>query len=123
MFFKIGVPQKFCNRKTPALESLFNEFADLKVCNFIKKGFQNRCFPMNIAKFLRTAFLIGHLRWVLLSVLGIFRPSLLNQKHNVGWFLLKMFVDIPRVCSLHNSRNYCNTFILIHLQKRKTCPK
>ena len=28
----------------------------LKVCNFIKKRFQHRCFPVYIAKFLRTAF-------------------------------------------------------------------
>ena len=25
------------------------------------------------------------------------RPSLLNQKHNVGWFLLRMFVDLGKV--------------------------
>ena len=28
----------------------------LKACNFIKKRFQHRCFPVYIAKFLRTAF-------------------------------------------------------------------
>ena len=25
----------------------------------------------------------------------------LNKKHSVGWFLLKRFVDLFRVCSLH----------------------
>ena len=52
MFFEIGVV-KVCNihRKTPVLESLFNEVACLETCNFIKKRFQHRCFPMNIAKF------------------------------------------------------------------------
>ena len=40
-------------------------FADVlqnscKACNFIKKRFQHRCcFPVNIAKFLRTAFFIN----------------------------------------------------------------
>ena len=36
-----------------------------KACNFIKKRLQYRCFQVNTAKFLRTAFL-EHLRWVLL---------------------------------------------------------
>ena len=34
------------------LESLFNKVAGLKACNFIKKRFQHRCFPVNILKFL-----------------------------------------------------------------------
>ena len=54
---------KICNihKKTPVLEPLFN--------NFIKNRPQhNRCFHVNIAKFLRTAFTIEHLRWLLLIV-------------------------------------------------------
>ena len=43
MFFKTGV--------------LFNKVAGLQDCKFIKKRYQHRCFPVNIAKFLRTAFL------------------------------------------------------------------
>ena len=35
-----------CSQKTPVFESLFN-----------KAGAQHRCFPVNIAKFLRTVFL------------------------------------------------------------------
>ena len=50
-----------------------------------------------------------------------------NQKHNVEWFLLKRFVNLVRVCSLHMyvlfSRNQPNIFLLINLQKTKTCPK
>ena len=40
-----------CNihRKTAVLESLL-------ACNFIKKRLQHRCFLVNIAKFLKTAF-------------------------------------------------------------------
>ena len=37
-----------------------------KVCCFIKKRLQYRCFPQYIAKFLRTAFLIDHLWWLFL---------------------------------------------------------
>ena len=29
----------------------------LKACNFIKKRLQHKCFPVNIANFLKTAFL------------------------------------------------------------------
>ena len=43
--------------KTSVLDSLFYKFAGLQACNFIKKRFQRRCFPVNIAKFFRTIFL------------------------------------------------------------------
>ena len=36
------------------LKSLFYKVADREACNFIKKRLQNRCFPVNIVKFLRT---------------------------------------------------------------------
>ena len=45
------------DRKTHVLGSLFNNNAGLKACNFMKKRLQYRCFPVNIAKFLRTHFL------------------------------------------------------------------
>ena len=32
--------------------------------NFIERRFRHRCFPVNIAKFLRAAFFIEHLRWM-----------------------------------------------------------
>ena len=35
-------------------------------CTFIKKRLQHRCFPVNIEQFLRTAFFIEHLWWLLL---------------------------------------------------------
>ena len=36
---------------------------------FIKKTLQHRYFSVNIAKFLKTAFFIEHLRWLLLAIL------------------------------------------------------
>ena len=39
------------------LKSLLNKGAGRKVCNFIKKRLQHRCFPVNIGKFLRTPIL------------------------------------------------------------------
>ena len=43
------------------LESVFNKV-------IIKKRLQYRCFPANIAKFLRTAFYNEHLRWLELLI-------------------------------------------------------
>ena len=52
---KIYVLKNFANStgKKPILESLFNKVAGLQACIFIKKRFQHRCFPVNIAKSLR----------------------------------------------------------------------
>ena len=36
----------------------------------LKKGLWHRCFPVNFVKFLRTLFLIEHLRWLLLFIDG-----------------------------------------------------
>ena len=49
--FRSSRSQILCNihRKTPVLESL--------ACSLIKKRLQDRCFPMNVAKFLGIAFL------------------------------------------------------------------
>ena len=37
------------------------DFEGLKTCIFIKKRLQHKYFPVNIAKFLRTAFFIENL--------------------------------------------------------------
>ena len=58
------------------------------------------------------------------SVLYICRPSFINQKHNVEWFLLKRFAHVWRACSLHIiSRNYSDSFLLINMQIAKACSK
>ena len=54
---KCSVKYRKFNRKTPVLESLFNNVEGLQACNFIKKIFQHWCFPMKFAKFLRTPIL------------------------------------------------------------------
>ena len=57
MFFKIGILENFAifiHRKTPVLKSLFNKVAGLTASNFIRKTLKHRCFPVNIAKRLRT---------------------------------------------------------------------
>ena len=62
---KTDTLKRFCNihRKTPVLESLFNDVASLKVHNFVRKRLHQICFLVkNIAKFFRTAFK-EHLFW------------------------------------------------------------
>ena len=60
--------QKFrqIHRKTPVSQSFFKKSCRSQACNFIKKTLQHMCFPVNLAKFLRTPFFIEHLRWLLL---------------------------------------------------------
>ena len=61
MFFKTGVLKNFAMFPGKSLcWSLI-----LIIC-FIKKILQHRCFPVNIAEFLKTALFIEHLRWLLL---------------------------------------------------------
>ena len=50
--------------KTPVLESLLNKVAGLKACNVIKKRLQRRCFSVYFTKYLKTPFLMEHLRWL-----------------------------------------------------------
>ena len=51
-YFAIFTEKHKC-RKTP----LFDKATGLHISNFIKKRLQQLCFPLNIAKFLRTVFL------------------------------------------------------------------
>ena len=59
VFSKKGGLDNFAkmHRKITVLESLFNKFTAMEVCNFFKKTLQHKCFPLNFAKFLRTPFL------------------------------------------------------------------
>ena len=46
----------------------FQEIVGLEPSKSIKRRRQHRCFPVNIAKFLRTAFPIEQLWWLLLEL-------------------------------------------------------
>ena len=66
------------------LEYFFNEVEDFQACNSIKKRLQHRSFPVNIAKFLRTAFFIEHLHgcFYKCSVKKLFRKVLqISSEH------------------------------------------
>ena len=43
------------------MESLFNKIAGFQACKFIEKRLQHWCFPVHIAKFLRTPILKSNL--------------------------------------------------------------
>ena len=78
------------------LESLFN--LGLKTYNFTKKRLQHRSFPVKIAKFFRTAFLVKHFRWLLLNWLVITFDSLkitLKIVKNIHWFKLPLLTIVP----------------------------
>ena len=91
MFLKIGFLKNFAifTGKAPVLESLLNKVASLQDCNFIKKRPQHRCFPVNIARFLRKAYIIEYL-WQLLLI--VFNPYLAN----VPFLLL---LNMPKILS------------------------
>ena len=78
-FIQKQPPEVFCkkkvflkllqfHRKTPVLECLFNNVAGLEPCNFIKKILRHWCFPVKVAKFLRTAILNNICKRLLLFV-------------------------------------------------------
>ena len=46
----------------------FNKVTGLRPATLLKRRLWHRCFSVNFAKFLRTLFLIEHLRWLLLSL-------------------------------------------------------
>ena len=51
----------------PVLKSFFN-LGLLQACHFIKKRLQHRCFPVNIATFLKTPTLTNICEWLLLKL-------------------------------------------------------
>ena len=57
--FNMQPPKVFCKKRF--LKNLTNFTVYLQASNSIKKRRQDRCLPMNFAKFLTTALLIEHL--------------------------------------------------------------
>ena len=77
----------------------------LEDCSCITKRFQHKYFLVNIVKFLQTPILKNICERLLLYICW----PLLNRKHNMEWFLLRMFVDLVRTYFLLIvSRNHSN---------------
>ena len=71
-----------CEQSADALHNRCSQNINIKTlfgcfsaCNFIEKRFQHRCFPVNIAKCLKTAFSIEHLWWLFLFLEVFFSNS------------------------------------------------
>ena len=54
------------------LESLFKKVTGAEARKSIKRRLQHRSFPVNIGNFLRTAFSIEHIWWLLLELRHFF---------------------------------------------------
>ena len=116
MFFKIGVFENV-HWKTPVLESLFNKFAVLKDCKFIKKRLQHRCFPVNIFK---NSYFEEHLRTAASSLNRFFRTTTFWRSFYNS--LSNMFISSSyfTFVSVHISLNIfitCRDCIYVHCDK------
>ena len=117
-------------RKTPVLESLFNKVAGLQPGNFNQKNrLQHRCFPVNIANFLRTPFLKSIWERLLLLVLAKFLNELYIFWNILTWWSTKirpskwtdsMQLQLFRVflielfpnCRVYSRRSFASLFFL-----------
>ena len=68
MFFKIGIPKNFA---IFTVKHLCRSPILIKVCNDFKKRLQHKCFPVNIAKILRTSLFTEYIWWLLLNLSSI----------------------------------------------------
>ena len=92
---------------------------DFKTCNFLKKGLRHRCFPVNIAKFLRTFILMKICEQLILPFL-LLLIFLLK-----GLFLLLIqytFFKDPLQC-LKSSPQDALWQVPLLFEKKKTQPK
>ena len=78
----------------------FKESCRFEARKSIKRRLQHRCFPVNIAKFLRTAFSIEQLLWLLLELKHFFSPATLVSIHIR--FLLNTFKGEGTSCGKLN---------------------
>ena len=67
---------KFTGKYLCQKSIFFNEVSGLRAFNFFKKRPQHRCFPVNVAKFLRKAFFIEHIGWLLLTLAASLKIAL-----------------------------------------------
>ena len=64
MFFKICAVENFAKftGKTPVLEPVFDKVASLQPATLSKKKLKQRCFLLNVEKFLSATFFNEHFR-------------------------------------------------------------
>ena len=86
---------------------ILSECGKITPATLLKKRLWRRCFPVNLAKFLRTPFFTEHLRWLLLEGYHILRrkQNSYNPMHKNGCKLtflsrvyFKSFETLKRNC-------------------------
>ena len=85
VFSKKGVLRNFAKftEKHLCQSLFFNKVADLRSAALLKKRLWHRCFPVNFEKFLRTPFIIEHLRWLLLSLVDSKYQYIQRNRNNL----------------------------------------
>ena len=87
------VLKNFANSTGKQVLGFFDEVAGLRVCNFIEKRLQHRCFNVSFAKFLKTSILKNIWKRLLLNV------SYILQQNSQYWnyIVLTLFKKILQV--------------------------
>ena len=90
MIFKKGVLENFAifTGKHSYWSLFLIKLQAWRPATLLKKRLQYRCFPVNIPKFLRTAFFIEHLQWLLLLLYLLYSVAMLSVASVVIWFYL-----------------------------------
>ena len=65
---KKGVLKNFLNFTEDTCAGVSFELETLKPATLLKNKLHHSCFPVNIAKFSRIAFCMGHIRWLHLKM-------------------------------------------------------
>ena len=89
-----------------------------QACNLLKGRLWHRCFPVNFAKFLRTPFLIKHLRWLLLTLILInpfYATSLFRLFHSSEKPLAFCFQGVQKEIS---DMKWVKNIILINISRK-----
>ena len=89
------------------LESFFKKAAGLEVRKSFKRRLQHRCFPVNIAKFLKTAFSIKQLWWLLLELRYNFQIS---ENSMTLTYLMTLSRSVPATLVSIHMRFPMNTY-------------
>ena len=119
MFFKMFLKCSNIHRKTTSLECLFNKVTGLQLWTLLKKRPQHRCFPVNIAKFLKTGFFIQHLWWLLLmyyqTPVVLMEPTPLTVRHRKV-ILLSLWSGKNLILKCHDHKFFerCAIFVRHH---------
>ena len=116
VFCKKRCLQKFRKfyRKTLMLESTFNNVEGLQACIFIRIRLQQRCFPVNIAKFLR-AHILKYICERLLRYSEIYTSN--NQIYILAEKFILGFTKYFIICSALPTLAPLNYVFLLHFSR------